>query len=199
MTMNDSNDDFIDLSDAEIVIPSGVYRLRVTLRLSSAGGLLRWAKNMRTKHLECEYIVVGGEHAGHRISDFITLKFDSGEYSHLAVLDDEQIRKYEVAVRMGKTRVRAIIESAHSIDPRDDSEAAKAKRESAGNPRALDGLEFCGQVDVRKGRDQFRDQNFLDYVITSDLPDYIPPRKQWWRHHRQKGPSPRTSTTTYLF
>jgi hypothetical protein len=29
---------------------------------------------------------------------------------------------------------------------------------------------------VRKGRDNSRDQNILDYVITPDLPDYMPAR-----------------------
>jgi hypothetical protein len=168
---------FIDLNAADrqhglLIIPPGVYCLRIKLKTSgSSKEVLRWAKSMRTQHLELEYIVVDGAHTDHRITDYITVKFDDGQHAHLPALSDEQIRKYETAVRLGLRKLRAIIESALAIDPADNSEGAKRKREIA-DFRVFDGLTFYGQVEVRKGSNEFRDRNILDYVITPDLPDY---------------------------
>jgi hypothetical protein len=165
----------IDLNAADrqdvTLLPSGVYRLKIKLKFNADGEVLRWAKSMRTQHLEAEYIVVDGAFAGQKLTDYITLVFDDGEHAHLPVLGVEDIRKYEMAVRFGQRRLRAIVESAHGIDPSDSSEDARRVRK-IDDLRTLNGLMFYAQVETRKGNGNFRDRNVVDFIVTPDLPDY---------------------------
>jgi hypothetical protein len=165
----------IDLNQADrqdvTLLPSGVYRLKIKLKFNADGEVLRWAKSMRTQHLEAELIVVDGAFAGQKLTDYITVVFDDSEHSHLPALSTEDIRKYETAVRLGQRRLRAIVESAHGIEPSDSSEEAKRLRR-VDDLRALNGLTFFAQIETRKGNGNFRDRNIVDFIITPDLPDY---------------------------
>src|SRR5215471_6386068 len=73
----------INLNDAEpqgtrTLIPAGVYPLKITLKRGGAGpdGDLMLAKNLRSLMLKLEYTVVGGDYAGKKILDWITVDFD---------------------------------------------------------------------------------------------------------------------------
>src|SRR5437016_411076 len=107
------SDDFFDLNDAEPqhggVIPPGVYRLRAMVKPGGVVNPLCPAKNQRTKHLELDLTVVGGEHDGSKLRDYITLKFDDARYDDGDILlpppvSPEQAEKYRTAVRLGRSK-----------------------------------------------------------------------------------------------
>jgi hypothetical protein len=185
------NDDLFNYNDAEknrdlTPVPPGVYRLRTKVR-PFGGDLnnpLRPAKSGYTEMLELGFTVVGDknggrEHDGHWFSDYITLVFTDGDPNDIdkPPAPPIQAEKYRTAVRIGRAKLRAILESAYAIDPNDDSDGANAKRKikSFGD---LDGLEFWGRVGIRPGNDQYGERNDLKYVVTPNLPDYPRERTQ---------------------
>jgi hypothetical protein len=168
----------IDLNDAEpqrdrSLIPAAVYCLKITVKPggSGEGRFLRVAKNLRSLMLELKYSVVGGDYAGKQIQDFITVDFDETDDLHLSPIEPDKLENYRTSVRMGRSKLRAIIDSAYGLQPNDDSEAARAKRKLA-SYGALNGLEFYAQVDEKPGSDGYGPRNYVDFVITPDLPDW---------------------------
>ena len=166
----------IDLNTVKPVrdlIPPGVYRLEITVKRGGAGdgGWLRLAKNQRSLMLELECKVVGGDYAGKKVWDYITVEFDETDALHLPPIDPSKLENYRTSARMGLVKLRAIIDSAFALDPNDDSFVAKEKRKLA-SYGDLHGLEFYAQVEERPGRDSYGPSNTIDFVITPDLPDY---------------------------
>jgi hypothetical protein len=168
----------IDLNDAETqrdrtLVPSGVYCLKIAVKPGGhgEGRWLRLAKNLRSLMLELKYSVVVGDYAGKQIQDFITVEFDETDDLHLSPIEPDKLENYRTSVRMGRTKLRAIIDSAYGLEPNDDSEAAKEKRKLA-SYGALNGLEFYAQVEEKPGSDGYGPRNYVDFVITPDLPDY---------------------------
>jgi len=168
----------IDLNDAEAqrdrtLVPSGPYCLKIAVKPGGAGEdrFLRLAKNLRSLMLELKYSVVGGDYAGKQIQDFITVDFDETDDPDLSPIEPDKLENYRTSVRMGLSKQRAIIDSAYGLEPNDDSEAARAKRKLA-NYSALNGLKFYAQVEEKPARDGFGPRNYVDFVITPDLPDY---------------------------
>jgi len=166
----------VDLNDAKSdeLLSSGVYCLEITVVPGRDGedGYLRRAKNMRSLMLELIYKVVGGERAGFKMWDYITVDLDeTDDPANLPPLDPDKLANFRTSVRMGRVKVRAIVDSACGLLPNDDSDDAKAKRRfnSYGE---LHGLKFYGQVEQRPGHDGYGPRNYVDFVITPDLPDY---------------------------
>ena len=167
-----------DLNDAEkqrdrTLIPPGVYRLQTKARPGGAGpgSVLRLAKNGRTLMLDLELKIVGGECAGKRLWDLITVAVEPPEFEDANVAEREQTERYQTAARIGRSKLRAMLESAYAIDPDDDSEAAQNKRRFE-DFLELDGLEFWAQVEIKKGTNGYKDKNILDFVVTPNLPDW---------------------------
>lgn len=115
--------------------------------------------------LQIECKVATGDHAGHTFSEFIVLDFVEG-----SVHDQKKVDNYKTAVRIGRSKLRSIVESARGISPADDSDAAKQLRR-LGSLKEINGFIFLGQVDVRE-QDGYRPKNSLGYVITSDMPEW---------------------------
>lgn len=166
----------VDLNDAlDTLLPPGVYCLEITLVPGKAGedGYLRLAKNLRSLMLELICKVFGdehGEYAGYKIWDYITVELIEDD-SSLPALDNDKLNKLRTSVRMGRSKLRAILDSAYALQPNDDSDAAKAKRR-LNSYGELHGLRFYAQVEQRPARDGFAARNFVDFVVTPDLPDY---------------------------
>jgi hypothetical protein len=168
----------VDLNDTETqrgrsLIPPGVYELEITVKRGGAGddGWLRLAKNQRSLMLELECKVVDGEYAGKKVWDLITVEFDETDAIHLSPIESSKLENYRTSVRMGRSRLRAIIDSAYGLEPNDDSEAVKEKRKLA-SYGDLHGLMFFAQVEERPGRDGYGPRNYIDFIITPDLPDW---------------------------
>src|SRR5262245_46779599 len=110
-------------------VPSSVYRLRAEVLPAGVVNVLRLAKNGRTEMLELKCRIVGGEHDGSLVYDYITLRFDDTHYDNPELdITPQQARKYETAVELGYRRLRALIDSAHALDPKDKSDAAREIR-----------------------------------------------------------------------
>ena len=110
-------------------------QLKATVRPGSVVDPLCTAKNMRTRHLELELEVIGGnrgDYNGYKIWEYITLDVDETDYSdselNIKRLSAEQAAKFQTAVSIGRKKLRALVDSAYALNPDDQSEDAKAKR-----------------------------------------------------------------------
>lgn len=75
---------------------------------------------------------------------------------------------------MGRSQLRAIIESAYGISPKDQSETAQKRRHLSGF-QALNGLVFAIKVGKEKKRpDTDTQYNTMAKIITPDMADYRP-------------------------
>jgi hypothetical protein len=153
-------------------LPAGAYRLRAKLMTGTAGTdfLLRRAKNGISLMLALECTVVEGEHHGRKVWDYITCELD--EQDVITPLPQDKLEKLQTSVRLGRIRLKALIDSACKLDPNDKSEAAQAKRRSFDSYTAFDGIVFWAQLEERPARNGYRAGNNIDFIITPDLPDY---------------------------
>jgi hypothetical protein len=160
----------IDLNDTERdLIPPGVYALKIQVNYGDAGsdGVLRRAKNGRSLMLEIECTVVGGEHRGRKVWDYLSVELDDNG----PPLAADRLDKLKSSIRFGRNKLRNIIDSAHRLDPNDTSEATQKKRRLESYAE-IDGLIFWAQIEERGAGNGFGPRNYVDYVITPDLPDY---------------------------
>jgi hypothetical protein len=178
------SDDLFDYNDAEkqrdfTVAQPDLYWLRVEVRPGAvADDHLLPAKNGYTWHLSVKATVRDGEYAGAVAFDYITLKFDPTGASLVVPVapPPQQAEKYKTAVRMGRGKLRTLLESAFAIDPDDDSEEANAKRRIKDNDFLnLNGLVIFARVDIRKGSNGYKDSNTIDYIITFGMPEWPTP------------------------
>jgi hypothetical protein len=167
----------LDLSDAgpqtsRDPIPAGVYRLRAKLKIGTAGTdfVLHPSKNSPLLGVSLECTVIGGEHAGRKIFDWISAELD--EDGMPAVVAPDKLENWKTAVRMGRKRLAAIVDSAIALDPNDRSDAAQARRRQFDNYDKLDGVVFYAQVEVRPARNNYKASNEIYFIVTPDLPDY---------------------------
>ena len=180
----DMTDDLFDFNNAEtpsepVIAPPGLYWLRVEVRPGAVvDDHLLPAKNGYTWHLSVKCTVRGGDYDGVVAFDYITLRFDPTGAS-LAVPTPppaDKAENYKTAVRIGRSKLRSLLESAYAIDPSDDSEEANAKRRVKDNDFLnLNGLRFYARVDIRKGTNGYKDSNSIDYIITPDMPEWPTP------------------------
>jgi hypothetical protein len=176
----------IDLNDVPVdreLIEPGIYRLEIAVKEGHGGtdGWLKLAKNQRSLMLQlvCKVIDAvttkgehtSSEHAGKTVRDWITLEFDESDAIHLPAITTDELERYRTSVRLGRKKLRAIVDSAHALDPNDDSFVAKEKRKLA-NYDELNGLRFYAQIEERAGQGKYGPSNTIDFVITPDLPDY---------------------------
>jgi hypothetical protein len=178
----------IDLNDTEThrdrnLIPDGIYQLEIKLKPGSAGpdGLLRRAKkNMRSMMLELQCTVVAevqrntivkSEHAKRRVWDYITVDFDETDDIALPPIEADKVDNYKNSVRLGRMKLRAILDSAYALMPNDNGETARAKRR-LDSYTDLDQLRFFAQITTSKGNGGYGPRNTLHYIITPDLSDY---------------------------
>jgi hypothetical protein len=173
----------IDLTDTKpqsSPIPPGIYRLRAKLMAGIAGTehLLKRAKNGVQLMLALECTVLeehpayeqNREHRGRKVWDYITCELD--EQGVITPLPQDKLQKLQTSVRLGRNKLRAIIDSAHKLDPNDKSEAAQAIRRRFASYADFDGIVFWAQLQERPAANGYRAGNNIDFIITPDLPDY---------------------------
>jgi hypothetical protein len=174
----------INLNEADnqdrAIMPAGPYWVKARIRPGQAGddGLLRLAKNAHSLMLDLQLTVIDNdEWRGKQIFDLITcdlLEYDQSE-DPLAIppLKGTNLANLQTSVRMGRSKLKAMINSAYGLMPNDDSDQARAKRtiESFG---AFDGLCFMAQVEVQPARDSFKERNVVDFIIEPGDPAYKP-------------------------
>jgi hypothetical protein len=157
-----------DFNDAEQqqsfdLIPKGtVARVRMTIKPGGfddpaqgwIGGYATQSFETGSVYLSCEFVILEGEFARRKMWSNIGLYSPKGPNWG----------------NMGRTFVRAALNSARNIRPQDNSPQAAAARRIAGF-HELDGLEFVARIDVEKdGRGELK--NVVKLAVEPDHPDY---------------------------
>lgn len=121
------------------------------------GGYATRSENTGAVYLDCEYTVIGGKYNKRKVWSLIGLHSPKGP-------------KWE---GMGRSFIRAALESARGIKPSDTSEIAMKARQIGGFAD-LDGLEFVVQIDVEQAEQgsEYGDKNKINNVIPVTHKDY---------------------------
>lgn len=157
-----------DFNDAEQqqgfdLIPRGtLVPVRMTLKPGGHdepgqgwdGGYATQSYETGAIYLAVEFVITGGPHAKRKLWSNIGLHSEKGP----------------AWGQMGRSFIRAALNSARGVHPEDHSPPAVAARRIEGF-HELDGLEFIARVDVEKdSRDQ--DRNIVKYAVEPDHPEY---------------------------
>ncbi len=158
-----------DFNDAEQqqhfdLIPKGtVAKVRMTIKPGGhddaaqgwTGGYATQSFETGSVYLACEFVVLEGEYARRKLWSNIGLHSPKGP----------------AWANMGRTFLRAALNSARNVRPQDNSPQAAAARRIQGF-HELDGLEFVARIDVEKdGRGELR--NVVKMAVEPDQPDYM--------------------------
>jgi len=157
-----------DFNDAEQqqsfdLIPKGtVAKVRMTVKPGGyddpsqgwVGGYATQSFETGSIFLACEFVVLEGEFAKRKLWSNIGLQSPKGP----------------TWGNMGRTFVRAALNSARNVRPDDNTPQAAAARRIAGF-HELDGLEFVARIDVEKdGHGELK--NVVKLAVEPDHPDY---------------------------
>jgi hypothetical protein len=148
--------DFNDAGEQKTfdVIPDHtICTVQMTIKPGGAGpdNWLTRAKSGTSAHLACEFIVVDGPHAKRKFWNRYTVEGTD----HAAAID------------ISRKALKAMLESARGIRPQDESEAAKAGRQTKGWAD-FDQLRFIVRVGVEPPKDGYDAKNTIREVITPD-------------------------------
>ncbi|AMP68924.1 hypothetical protein PP715_12275 [Ralstonia solanacearum] len=105
-------------------------------------------------YLAAEFVVTGGEHAKRKVWTNVGLHSPKGP----------------TWAQMGRSFIRAALNSARNIHPQDTSPQAVAARRIQGF-HELDGLEFIARVDVERDP-KGEDRNVIRLAVEPDHPEY---------------------------
>ncbi len=151
------------------LIPDGTFaKVRMSIRPGGVNGsvpmdagLLKASAESDAKMLDCEFTVVEGP--------FVRRKFWQNFTVAGGKLDDKGQSK---GWNISKASFRAMVDSALGLNPKDMSDAAKAKRVLQGL-KQLDGITFVARIMVEPASDpKYRDQNRLANVVVPGDPQY---------------------------
>lgn len=158
------------------LIPDNTVALVViNLREGGAGpgGHLKASNDGTSNMLDLEFTVDGGEHDRRKL------------WENWVV--DGQSEGQQKAAAITRSRVRAVLESAHGVDPADDSEAAMEKRRLSGWG-GLDALRVCVKIGVETGNlkdksagpdsERWPTKNKIKAILTPGDAEYIAPGPQ---------------------
>ena len=157
-----------DFNDAEQqqsfdLIPKGtVAPVRMTIKPGGhddasqgwTGGYATQSFETGSIFLACEFVILDGEYARRKMWSNVGLHSSKGP----------------AWGNMGRTFIRAVLNSARNIQPQDNSAQASAARRIQGF-NELDGIEFVARIDVEKdGRGELR--NVVKIAVEPDQADY---------------------------
>ena len=161
MNWNDFND--AEQQTSFDLIPKGtVAKVRMTIKPGGHDDVARgWTDGYATEsfdtgsvYLAAEFVVLESEFARRKLWSNIGLHSPKGD----------------AWANMGRTFIRAVLNSAYGVLPSDQSpEAQNARRISSFS--ALDGIEFVARIDVEKDS-KGENRNVIKLVIEPDHKDY---------------------------
>jgi hypothetical protein len=172
----------INLNDADNqskgVAPPGTYWVKARVKRGGAGedGLLRLAKNLYLLMLELELTIIDDdEWRGQKIIDYVSCDIQQYDPSDIDTppIFENQKANLQTAVRIGRSKLKAILNSAFGLMPNDDSDETREKR-TLESYAAFDGLCFMIQAEVRPAEGKFRERNVVDFIIEPGDPAYRP-------------------------
>ena len=145
------------------LIPKGsLVRVRMTVKPGGhddasqgwTGGYATRNVNKGSVYLNCEFVVMDGPFARRKMWTLIGLHSPKGpDWGN-----------------MGRTFIKAILNSARNVHPADNSPAAQNARRISGFAD-LDGIEFLGKVDWEKDQNE-EDKSVVKSAVTPDHKDY---------------------------
>ena len=168
---NDFNDAESQQSGFDLIPKGTVVPVRMTLKPGGyddpsqgwGGGYATESFDTGSIYLAAEFVVTAGDHAKRKMWSIIGLHSQKGP----------------TWGQMGRSFIRAALNSARNVHPQDNSPQAAAARRIQGF-HELDGLEFLARVDIEKdGKGQ--DRNVVKIAVEPDHPDYaklmgVPPK-----------------------
>lgn len=122
-------------------------------------GLFTASKSSNAVMLNFEFTVSTGPHRGRKLWQYMTVA--GGQ------TDDDGISK---AWKISKQTLKAILESALGIDPKDQSEHAVSARKP-NSFSDFDGLEFAAKIGIEPGG-EYKDKNKIAYVVVPGDAEY---------------------------
>ena len=145
------------------LIPKGtLVRVRMTLQPGGfddasqgwSGGYATCSDQTGSVYLNCEFVVTDGPYARRKMWSLIGLYSPKGpEWAN-----------------MGRTFIKAILNSARNVHPGDQSPAAQNARRISGFAE-LDGIEFLGRVDWEKDQNG-QDKSVIKTAVTPAHKEY---------------------------
>ena len=152
--------------------------VQMHIRKGGAGedGLLKKSNNGQAEGIDAEFIIVEGPYANRKVFAFMVMSGPTDGHAQAADIT--------------RSTLRAILESARGIKPKDVSEAAKKARRAA--LREFHRIRFMAKLGVEPAKDGYRAKNTLNLVITPD-------HKEWRQIEQNPGdpvgqPTPPTPT-----
>ena len=116
--------------------------------------LINHSKSGDASYLNCEFIILEGQYAKRKVFDKIGVEGS------------------DVWVNMGKARIRAILESAKGINPKDMSEIAMTARKINSSDE-LNSLDCVIRIGIERNRQgQYQDKNRVASIITPEHISY---------------------------
>jgi hypothetical protein len=161
-TWNDFND--AEQQQGFDLIPKGtIVRVRMTIKPGGyddpsqgwVGGYASESFDTGSIYLACEFVVLDGPYARRKMWSNIGLHSKKGP----------------AWGNMGRTFIRAVLNSARNVQPQDNGPQAAAARRIEGF-QDLDGIEFLARVDVEKDA-KGEDRNVVKLAIEPDHKDYV--------------------------
>lgn len=133
----------------------------VTIPEFGSGQWFKKSQSSAAKWMELEFTIVGG-------------KFDRRKFWDRIFVDGDKLGESGIplAKEIGLRTLRSIIESANSLDPSDMSPEAQSRRQISGVD-ALNGMEICAKVGVKKGTNGYEDANKLMVALTPNQKEFI--------------------------
>ena len=160
---------YFDYNDADAqqgafdLIPKGtLVRVRMTIKPGGhdnpaqgwTGGYATESFDTGSVYLACEFVVLEGAFAKRKMWSNVGL----------------QSRKGPTWGQMGRSMIRAILNSARNVHPQDNGPQASAARRIQGF-NELDGIDFLARVDVEKDA-KGEDRNVVKLAVEPDHKDY---------------------------
>lgn len=140
----------------ELIPANTIAKARLVLKAGNdpADQVVTHSKNGDTSYLNCEFIILEGPYARRKIFDKIGL---SGN---------------DTWINMGKARIRAILESAKGINPKDMSESAIRGRQ-INSFEELNNLDIVIKIGIERDKNgQYQDKNRVTSIIRPDHISY---------------------------
>ena len=163
MSMNWNNFNDAEQQTSFDLIPKGTLaKVRMTLKPGGHDDAARgWTDGYATEsfdtgsvYLAAEFVVLNGEYAKRKLWSNIGLHSPKGD----------------AWANMGRTFIRAVLNSAYGVLPSDQSQEAQNVR-CIGSFSALDGIEFVTRIDVEKDS-KGENRNVIKLAIEPDHKDY---------------------------
>jgi hypothetical protein len=151
--------------DLKLILLNTVATLSLHILGGGAGedGVLKRSRDGRCEMLSLEFIVVDGE--------FAKRKF----WENWVVEGADHAK----AIEISHSRIKAVLDSALGLDPKDVSPQARAARTRS--YKELEGLTFIGKIGIEKGApkndgsgESWPDKNILAAIITPDRREWHP-------------------------